>query len=247
MKTKKSSADRIFVKGGGGPTPARKPTSHDDVTLLALQLACPQRWEHGENHHFDNLTDLHNLSSIIVETKHFSSLIVVGSNSSNRKLDSVITPLSHQLRNIIRSAHEKVYFIEHFTLTDPTQVEWDFFLKMSDYCFMHETPKGPAFVGYFRLEKTSDEDRFATRSVESMAEGEVAEQDVYLYFQRNNRYIKILKKGEALEKKRYDRLQSGGIKDLYVTADQGVELQQRRVRHILLELLEDYATLIGAA
>jgi hypothetical protein len=37
------------------------------------------------------------------------------------------------------------------------------------------------------------------------------------------------------------------VKDLFITADQGVEMQQRRVRHILLELLEDYATLIDAA
>lgn len=248
LKNKKSFTDRIFVKGGGGSVPpSRKATGHDDITLLALQLACPQRWEYGENAKFENVNEVCNLMAVTVETRMFSSLILVGTNGSKKKIESVVTPLTTQLQNIIKSAQEKIYFIEAFSLIDPKQLEWDFFLKMSDYCFMQETPHGEAFMGYFRLEKTNDEERFASKSVETMVEGEVAEQDVYLFFQRNNRYIKILKKGEAVEKKRIDRLQSHGVKDLYITADQGVEMQQRRVRHILLELMEDYSTLINAA
>ncbi len=248
--SKKSFTDRIFVKGGGGGPQAqtpRKSTSHDDITLLALQLACPQRWEPGENQVFENVHEVFNLTAVAVETRLFSSLILVGTSGSKKEVDAVIPQLISQLNNIIKSAQEKIYFIESFQLTDPTQVDWNFFVKMSDYCFMQETAHGEAFIGYFRLEKTSDEERFASKSVETMVEGEVAEQDVYLFFQRNNRYIKILKKGEAVEKKRIDRLQSRGVKDIYISADQGVEMQQRRVRHILLELLEDYATLIDAA
>jgi hypothetical protein len=247
-KTKKPSNDRIFVRGGGGPgVPTHRPTNHDDIALLALQLACPKRWEHGENPFFDNLTEVYNLTAITVETRLFSSLIVVGTSSASKNIEALIQPLKVQLYNIIKSAHEKIYFIEHFNLGDPKNLEWDFFLKMSDYCFLQESVHGSALLGYFRLEKTNDEERFATKSVDSMGEGEVAEQDVYLYFQKNNRYIKILKKGEALEKSRKDRLQSRGVTDFYITADQGLETQQRRIRHIILELLEDYATLVNAA
>lgn len=249
LRPRKPTSERIYVKGGkGAPSSSqRAQAKNDDITLLALQLACPRRWEITDKSAFENVHELQNIIAITVETKMFSSLVLVGTNSSKYKVDSFIEPLKAQLRNIIKSAHEKLYFIETFHLVDPTTLDWDFFVKMSDYCFLQETPQGEAFVGYFRLEKTEDEDRFASRSMDSMVEGEVAEQDVYLFFGKNNRYIKILNKGESVEKKRIDRLQSKGVKDLYVSADQGVEMQQRRIRRILLELLEDYSTLINAA
>lgn len=245
----RKTTDRIYVKGGGGPqkAPSRKNASQDDITLLALQLACPQRWEPGENQVFENIHEICNLMAITIETRLFSSLVLVGAGSTRQNVKNVVAGLTTQLQNIIKSAQEKIYFIESFPLVDPSQANWDFFVKMSDYCFMQQTGNGEAFISYFRLEKTNDDERFATKAVENMVDGEVAEQDVYLFFQRNNRYIKILKKGEAVQKNRMERLQSRGVKDLYVSADQGIEVQQRRVRHIILELLEDYATMIDAA
>lgn len=249
-KKKRHSEDKIFVKGGGGSAkagPSSVPTAnHDDVTLLALQISCPQRWEPDKHQKFDSIHEIQNLVAITVETKQFSSLIVLGSNSSKNIYTDIAANLSKQLHSIIKSALEKIYFIESFQLVDPSQLDWDFFVKMSDYCFMQETSKGPVFISYFRLEKTNDEERFESRAVSSLVDGEVAEQDIYLFFKKNNRYIKIAKKGDALEKQKMDRLSSGGVTDLYMTSDQGVENQQRRVRHILLELQEDYSTMINA-
>ena len=247
IKNKKNDLGRIFVQGGKSQKADHKAILQQDVTLLALQLACPQRWEPGGNALFDDTHEIYNLWALTVETKLFSSLIIVGTNSSKKKIDASIKPLKLQLQNIIKSALEKVYFIESFQVSDPQQLEWKFFTKMSDYCFMHETTQGSSFISYFRLEKTNDDDQFSPRSMDSVVDGEIVEQDVYLFFKKNNRYIKVLKKGDAVEKKRMDRLQSKGINDLYITADQGIEIQQRRVRHILLELLDDYAALIGAA
>ncbi len=242
--------DRIFVKGGGGgekaPIPSMPSASHDDITLLALQLSCPQRWEPGQHQKFESVHEIQNLVAITVETRHFSSLIVLGSNNSKNIFTDLATTISKQLHSIIKSAQEKIYFIEVFRLIDPTQLPWDFFVKMSDFCFMQENPKGPVFCGYFRLEKTNDDERFESRAVQTLVEGEVLEQDVYLYFKKNNRYIKIAKKGEPVQQKQIDRLSSGGVTDLYMTADQGIETQQRRVRLILLELQEDYSLMVNA-
>lgn len=245
-KAKKPSAERIYVRGKLGPNQVRKAPNREDATLLALQLACPKRLEPGEHKAFEDVHEIQNLTAITVETKSFSSLIIVGTNNLKANLASVLKPLTTQLEVIIKSANTKLYFIEMFPLVDPANLEMDFIMKMSDSCFMQETPMGQIFFGYFRLEKVSDEERFANRSVETMDEGEVAETDVYLFFNKNNRYIKILKKGETMAKERLDRLQSRGVTDLFVTADQGVELQRRRVHHILLELLEDYATSLNA-
>lgn len=246
-KAKKKPSDTIYVKGAVEGSPSLlKPIQHDDITLLALQLSCPMRWEANAKL-FENVHEVTNITAITVETRMFSSLILLGSSTAKVSFEDVAESLSAQLQNIIKSAQEKIYFIEHFQLLDPSQLSWDFFAKMSDYCFMQENPKGPLYVGYFRLEKTKDDERFANRSIASMAEGEVAEQDVYLYFAKNNRYIKILRKGEALEKKKKDHLELKGVKDLFVSSDQGVETQQRRVRLILLDLIEDYSTLTGAS
>lgn len=243
---KKPNSDMIFVKGAVVGSPSHlKPVQHDDITLLALQLSCPMRWEANAKH-FENVHEITNITAIAVETRLFSSLIILGSGSTKVSFEDIAKTLSAQLESIIKSAQEKVYFIEHFQLLDPSQLSWDFLVKMSDYCFMQENPKGPTYVGYFRLEKTKDDERFANRSVASMNEGEVAEQDIYLYFAKNNRYIKILKKGETLEKKKKAHLELKGVKDVFVSSDQGVETQQRRVRLILLDLLDDYSTLTGA-
>jgi len=245
---KKPTSDLIFVKGSVEGSPSNlKPVQHDDITLLALQLSCPQRWEPSAKQKFENVHEISNLIAMTVETRMFSSLIILGSAHNKTNFDSFAANLSKQLLNIIKSAQEKIYFIEYFQLSDPAPLEWDFFVKMSDYCFMNETPKGPAYIGYFRLEKANDEERFSNRPISSMVEGEVVEQDVYLHFAKNNRYIKILKKGESFEKNKIDRLESKGVKDLYVSSDQGVEAQQRRVRLILLDLLDDYSTLVGAS
>jgi len=251
---KKSSSDLIFVKGHDENSHVRnesgatnlKPIQHDDITLLALQLSCSKRLESSAKQHFENVHEINNIVAITVETRMFSSLILIGSSSSKVTFLDLAAKLSKQLHSIIRSAHEKIYFIEHFQLLNPSQLDWNFFVKMSDYCFMQENSKGPSYVGYFRLEKAKDDERFANRSITSMSDGEVAEQDVYLYFAKNNRYIKILNKGEALEKRKIDQLESKGVKDLYISSDQGIETQQRRVRLILLDLLEDYSTLTSA-
>lgn len=244
---KKPASDIIYVKGTVDGTPSiLKPIQHDDITLLALQLSCPMRCESNAKH-FENVHEVTNITAITVETRLFSSLVLLGSGSNKVSFEDTAEMLSTQLRNIIKSAQEKIYFIEHFQLLDPSQLSWDFFVKMSDYCFMQENPKGPAYMGYFRLEKTKDDERFANRSISSMGDGEVAEQDIYLYFAKNNRYIKILNKGEALEKKKKDHLELKGVKDIFVSSDQGVETQQRRVRLILLDLLDDYSTLSGVS
>lgn len=244
---KKPASDIIFVKGPVEGSPSiLKPIQHDDITLLALQLSCPMRWEANAKH-FENVHEVTNITAITVETRMFSSLILLGSGSNKISFEDIAETLSAQLGSIIKSAQEKIYFIEHFQLLDPSQLSWDFFSKMSDYCFMQENPKGPAYVGYFRLEKTKDDERFANRSISSMSDGEVTEQDIYLYFAKNNRYIKILNKGEALEKKKKDHLELKGVKDVFVSSDQGVETQQRRVRLILLDLLDDYSILTGVS
>lgn len=244
---KKPASDIIFVKGPVEGSPSiLKPIQHDDITLLALQLSCPMRWEANAKH-FENVHEVTNITAITVETRMFSSLILLGSGSNKISFEDIAETLSAQLGSIIKSAQEKIYFIEHFQLLDPSQLSWDFFSKMSDYCFMQENPKGPAYVGYFRLEKTKDDERFANRSISSMSDGEVTEQDIYLYFAKNNRYIKILNKGEALEKKKKDHLELKGVKDVFVSSDQGVETQQRRVRMILLDLLDDYSILTGVS
>ncbi len=245
---KKASSELIFVKGGDEGLPTNlKLLQHDDITLLALQLACPIRWEPDTKQRFENIHELLNVVAVTVETRFFSSLILIGSNNSKVSFLDLASDLSKQIGNIIKTAKEKIYFIESFQLLDPAQLEWNFFVKMSDYCFMQETSKGPFFTGYFRLEKTKDDERFTNRTIHSMSEGEVAEQDIYLYFAKNDRYIKILKKGETLEKTKIDRLESRGVKDLYISSDQDIETQQRRVRLILLDLLEDYSSLTGAS
>ncbi len=242
---KKPASDIIYVKGSVESSPSiLKPIQRDDITLLALQLSCPMRCEANAKH-FENVHEVTNITAITVETRMFSSLILLGSGSNKISFEDTAEALSAQLGSIIKSAQEKIYFIEHFQLLDPSQLSWVFFAKMSDYCFMQENPKGPAYVGYFRLEKTKDDERFANRSISSMSEGEVAEQDIYLYFAKNNRYIKILNKGEALEKKKKDHLELKGVKDVFFSSDQGVETQQRRVRLILLDLLDDYSILTG--
>ena len=241
-KSKKASAERIYVRGKSGPSQVRKAPNRTDATLLALQLAFPERLEPGEHKAFEESREIHQLTAVTIETKNFSSLLLIGSDNPRVNLHPFFKPLVQKLENIIRSANSKLYFIEYFSLNDPDHVDLDFLVKMGDSCFLEETPHGNAFFGYFRLEKVSDEDRFASRSVDTLEAGEVAEHDVYLFFNKNNRYIKILNKGETLEQERKDRLQSRGVVDLFVSADQGVELQRRRVHHILLELLEDYAT-----
>ena len=246
-KNKKIDSGRIFVKGGASQKADHKAALQQDVTLLALQLACPKRWEHGQNNLLDDIQEIHNLWALTIETKLFSSLIIIGTNNSKKKIDAIIKPLRIQLQNIIKSAQEKVYFIESFQVSDPQQLEWKFFTKMSDYCFLQETAQGASFISYFRLEKTNDDDQFSQRSMNSVVDGEIVDQDVYLFFKKNNRYIKVLKKGDTIEKKRMDRLQSKGVNELFITSDQGIEIQQRRVRNILFELLEDYAALINAA
>lgn len=242
LKKQKPNVDKIYVTGRAGVGQHKKSSAREDVILLALQLACVSRIEPGESIIFDNTSEIHNLTAITVETKNFSSLIIVGVDDPKVDVTFLLEPLVNQLRSIIKSSKTKLYFIETFPLIEFVTLEWRFVDAMSDFCFLQETPAGNAYFGYFRLEKLSDEDRFASRSVESMNESEVAEQDVYLYFKKNNRYIKILKKGDSLEKERHSRLQSKGVTNLYVSADQSVEMQRRRIQHVLFELLNDYSS-----
>lgn len=245
-KPKKTYAEKIYVRGKGEAPQSRKPQGRDDISLLALQIVCPERFEPGEHSSFEDTHEIYNITAIVIETKSFSSLVLVGSDFPKNDLSSLFSPFVEQLKGVIKSSGAKLYFVENFKLGDPAHLELNFLLKMSDYTFMQETPHGCAFYGYFRLEKVTDEERFASRSVASLDDDEVAEHDVYLYFKKNNRYIKIVKKGESLEKHRRDRLQSKGVDELHFTADQGIENQRRRVHHLIHQLLDEYATLDNA-
>ncbi|MEY4615286.1 MAG: hypothetical protein RJB66_246 [Pseudomonadota bacterium] len=245
-KSKKGYSEKIYVRGKGSSSQGRQTQMRDDVSLLALQMVCTERFEAGEHVSFEDTHEIYNITGIVIETQNFSSLILVGSDFPKNNLKPIFEPLLKQLQNVIKSSGAKLYFIENFQMNDPTHLELNFLVKMSNYCFMQETSHGCAFYGYFRLEKMADDDRFASRSVETISPDEVAEQDIYLHFKKNNRFIKIVKKGESLEKHRRDRLELKGITDLFFTADQGVDVQRRRVHHIILQLLEEFALLDNA-
>jgi hypothetical protein len=245
-KPKKIVSDKIYVRGKGGASPSRKEPVREDVSLLALQMVCTERFEPGEHTSFEDTHEIYNITAIIIETKNFSSLVLVGSDFPKNNLNPLFAPMVKQIQDLIKSSGAKLYFVENFQLVDPNHLELNFLMKMSNYCFMQETPQGCAFYGYFRLEKLGDDERFAGRSAATLGDDEVVEHDVYLHFKKNNRYIKILKKGESLEKHRRDRFEAKGVTEFFFTADQGVEVQRRRVHHILHQLLDEYASLDNA-
>jgi hypothetical protein len=214
----------------------------EDPILMALKLALSQRKDLAYEPSLKSLEKAEKVWAITLETKNHSALLFVHPQGQleNHKINLVLEGLRDKLFGIIRSTHEKIYFMDVLNITiEKTPLE-AVLAACADYCFMSPFPGFQANVGLFKMDKLKDEDRFLPMSLELIDVETPVDNDLYLRMRRNNRYIKYVKKGGRIERRQHDRLTKKGVKDLYIPSDRPVNIQAQKVMNYFSEILKEF-------
>jgi hypothetical protein len=235
-KTSLSSGDNVVYV-----TNKYSKTSIDqnDMLLLAIKMSCQKRTELIYSPVLKGQAKVNNLQCISVETKNHSAILFIGSTSgANIKLFS--NQFGDKLKAVLKSAHEKVYFVEKFTIDIAGLPLYAFLAAMGSYTFSTQYGGKELICSYFKNEKQNDNNRFTPISLEIVSDKDPVQNDLYLYLKRNNRYIKYVKQGQSLSPQIRDRFLRRGIHDLYMQTDQELNIQQQKATELIESLLKDF-------
>jgi hypothetical protein len=243
VKNKKPfQSDRIFVKG---KQQTKKSQSLDDIGLLALQISCPYRTEIKIEDLSGDMEHIGEFYCVNIETRSTSAIIFIGTYD-DISIDEIIKKLYDQIYNVIKSANEKIYFLDVLKINVEPVPFVDILANFGQYTFLWQLPTADMIVSYVKLEKKVDSERFESVGMEQINES-VSETDLYLHFPKNNRYIHYLKKGNKLEKNRKDRLNQRGISKLFTPKDQPANKQKKRAETVISDLHKKYLNIKKSA
>jgi hypothetical protein len=228
-------SDRIFVKS---KQQAKKPQTMDDIGLLALQISCPFRSEIKIEDLGGDMESLGEFFCINIETRSTSAIVFIGTYD-DVELDEIIKKLHDQVFNVIKSANEKIYFLDIVKMSVEPVPFVDMLANFGDYTFLWQMPNVDVVVSYVKLQKKHDTEKFDSVGMDEIKDSP-AETDFYLHFPRNNRYVHYLKKGNKLEKSRRERLDQKGVKKLFTPKDQPANKQKLRVEAVIADLHEKF-------
>jgi hypothetical protein len=228
-------SDKIFVKN---KAVVNKSSSRDDLGILALQIACPFRTEIKVEDISANIAPLGKFVCLNLETRFSSGIIFVGTYD-DIAIDDLVKKLRDQVYSVIKSANEKIYFLDIIEIEMEPVPFIEILTNVGDCVFLWQLPKVDVIVGYVKLQKKDDHERFESINIEEI-ENRISDSDLYLYFKKNNRFVHYLKKGGKLDNQRRERLNKRGINNLFVSKDQPFSIQKLRVQSIIEDLLNKY-------
>jgi hypothetical protein len=239
IKNKKSlKSEKIFVKG---KHQVKKNNALDDVGLLALQITCPFRSEIKVEDLSGDMDPIGEFYCINLETRTTSAIIYIATYD-DVEIEESVKKLQDQILNVIKSASEKIYFLDVIRMNINPVHFVDLLANFADYTFLWQMPTVEMIVGYVKLEKKSDAERFEPVNLDHILDV-FSETDLYLHFPKNNRYIHYLKKGNKLEKSRKERLDQRGVKNLFLPKDQPAKKQKLRAEAVIVDLHQKYLNL----
>lgn len=235
MTATRKASESIFVTNKY----QKNRVSEDDMLFLALKLCIPQRKEIQYTPQLKNLNKCHELFALNIETLNHSGILYIEA-SEGRSAEDFLTNLKKKLTSTLKAAHEKVYFIDVLRLpVDPMPAQ-AVFSAMAPYCFITKDNRaGELTLAFFKRDKHDDREQFVPLTLE-MLESEALTQDMYLFMARNNRFLRYLKKGNHLDPNSKARLEKRGVKDLYMRADQALNMQMRSVSEHLTNTVKGF-------
>lgn len=231
------TTDRIYVTGKVKP----RALPSDDIMGLAIKLANPAREELEYTPQLKSLEKVNFVEVLNLETKKYSGFMLAYANSPGAAQRYLEKHMAEKLSGVLRSAGEKIYFMQYLKvqLEAPLAVE-AFMAVQSGLSFYTSFQNTKVALAYFQKPKQKDEDRFLPLSLDLIGEGEKLENDMFLHFKRNNRYVKYVKKGGELDAKSREKLQKKGFTDLYIQSDQPLSIQEQLIQENLTELIRDF-------
>jgi hypothetical protein len=234
-KSSLSTLDKVYVTNKYS-----KPNiDENDLLLLAIKLSCQKRTELIYNPSLKSQAKVNSLQCISVETKNHSAIIFMGTNTG-ANTDLFAQQLTEKLKAVLKSAHEKIYFVDMFTIEITNLSLHAFLAAMGHYTFSTLGAGLEVVVAFYKNEKQNDNNRFMPVSLELISDNDPSQNDLYLYLKRNNRYIKYIIQGRPLTKRIRDRLIRRGIRDLYMQVDQSLNIQQQKAEELINSLLKDF-------
>lgn len=235
-KSSLSSVDTVYVTNKYS-----KPNiDENDLMILAIKLGCQKRADLTYHPNLKSKSKVNSLQCISVETKNHSAILIIGTNcGANSELFA--KQFTENIKAILKSVHEKVYFVITFTIDINNLPLHAFLAAMGHYTFTTQGVGGlELVVAFHKNEKQNDNNRFKPIALELISDTEPSPNDFYLYLKRNNRYIKYVPQGFPLTKRIRDRLLRRGINDLYMQTDLSLDIQQQKVEELINSLLKDF-------